>query len=74
MGGEGKRDGKGFDLLRLRGKEYLEKARDILKKYWDYSDQEKRNNLIYPFGFFTGTLIYLEVILHLLIYQRVDNK
>lgn len=33
MGGEGKRDGKGFDLLRLRGKEYLEKAGDILKKY-----------------------------------------
>lgn len=74
MGGEEKKHDDGGTPLPFAVKEYLKKVANYIKKYWDYSDKEKRDNVIYPFLFYSGTLIYLEIMLHLLNYQSVDNK
>lgn len=74
MGGEEKKDRAGGTPLSFKVKEYLKKVADFIKKYWDFTDKEKRDNVICPFFFYSGTLIYLEIMLHLLIYQSVDNK
>ncbi|HHX13150.1 MAG TPA: LTA synthase family protein [Clostridiales bacterium] len=58
----------------MRGKEFVEKVSARVRADWDYIDKERRNNLLIPLVFFTGTLIYLEVISHLIIYSMIDSK
>lgn len=58
----------------MRGKEFVEKFSSRVRADWDYIDKERRNNLLIPLIFFTGTLIYLEVISHLIIYSMIDSK
>ncbi len=58
----------------MRGKEFVEKVSARVRADWDYIDKERKNNLLIPLMFFTGTLIYLEVISHLIIYSMIDSK
>jgi len=74
MDGEEKNNGAGGTPLSYAIKEKRKEAANFIKKYWDYSDKEKRDNVIFPFLYYSGTLIYLEIMLHLLNYQSVDGK
>ncbi|NLP33886.1 MAG: LTA synthase family protein [Clostridiales bacterium] len=74
MSGEEKKDNSSSNPWLLKLTEYFTKANEFIRKYWDYKDVDKRNSVIYPFFFYTGTLIYLEIMLHLLLYSSVDNK
>ncbi|NLK28595.1 MAG: LTA synthase family protein [Clostridiales bacterium] len=74
MGGEDKNRNTGIDLFRFKVAEIVNKAQTLLKEYWDYSDKKKRDNLLVPLCFFIGSLIYLELIIHLLLFKGLDNK
>lgn len=58
----------------MKGKEFVYKVSARVRADWDYIDKERRNNLLIPLVFFTGTLIYLEIISHLIIYSMMDSK
>jgi lipoteichoic acid synthase len=45
-----------------------------LNGFWNSYVSISSNNFIYPVVFLIGMLIYLEVMLHFLIYRSVDNK
>ena len=59
-------------------KEKLKSLSKIVSNYmegtWNSYINISGSNLLFPVLFFIGTLLYLEVILHLLIYRSVDMK
>ena len=70
---------KGILLLKegklwMKCKEFINKLYDKVRAYWDYIDKERRDNLFIPVFFFVGTLIYLECISHLIIFNSIDSK
>ncbi|NLZ82264.1 MAG: LTA synthase family protein [Clostridiales bacterium] len=58
----------------MKGKEIVEKVSAKVRAHWDYIDKERRDNLLIPVIFFTVTLVYLELISHLIIYNSIDSK
>jgi hypothetical protein len=46
----------------------------IVKKLWNQDNKVPRRNFIIPLVFFISIIIYLELILHLLLYRSVDLK
>lgn len=58
----------------MKGKEFVKRLYDKVRASWDYVDKERRNNLLIPLMFLTGTLVYLELISHLIIYNIIDIK
>jgi hypothetical protein len=52
----------------------FKKISGSIEDAWNSYIHISGRNLIYPILFFVGTIIYLEVILHLLIYRSIDMK
>lgn len=58
----------------MKGQEFVKKISARVRADWDYIDKGRRDNLLIPLAFFTGTLVYLELISHLIIYRAIDSK
>lgn len=58
----------------MKGMEFVDKIFARVRAGWNYIDKERKNNLLIPVMFFTGTLVYLELISHLIIYSTINSK
>lgn len=56
------------------GKKIIQGMYVKVKKFWKNVNEVPRRNYIIPLFFFTGLLLYLEMILHLMIYREIDAK
>lgn len=45
-----------------------------VETFWNNINPVPKRNFIIPFIFFSGTLIYLEILLHLLLYRNIDLR
>jgi phosphoglycerol transferase MdoB-like AlkP superfamily enzyme len=61
-------------VKKIKEKISLDKAVPEIKNYWNNINKVPGRNFIIPLAFFIGILLYLELMIHLLIFKSIDIK